>query len=366
MTLAMASSRVTSVNGRVKRKHQSISIQEKVEILEKLDNGVSVSKLCDTYGIGSSTVYDIKKHKDKILKFYADSDSKMQMSIRKTMKDGKSTEHDRVMMEWFRQCRSDGVHLTGSMIMDQAKFFHKELELEHKCDYSEGWLQRFKKRHGIILHRAGGRKSTQKGAAEYMDEFATLVSDEHFSPEQIYNTDETALYWRCTPSPTKCLSKDNLEGLKESKNDDAVVGCSNATNAYEYKSQLLERSKYPMALREIKIDPDEDERLIIDKLIVMLGDVIRGLEQCTFVTEQELMHFYLMQEKLYRERSTHTKQLRVDEMFKELAKKNASHCSRTTGTSENLTAQTREIQNETVNSENIGNHHSLRHPDLCD
>ena len=64
---------------------------------------------CVTFGIGSSTVYDIKKQRDKILRFYADSDSKKQMAVRKTLKDTKSTEHDRIMMEWFRQRRSDGV-----------------------------------------------------------------------------------------------------------------------------------------------------------------------------------------------------------------------------------------------------------------
>ena len=85
-----------------------------------------------------------KKNKDKIIKLYTDSDCKKQMLIRKTVKIGKSTEHDKVMMGWFRQRRSDGVDLSERMIMEQVKLFHTALVL-HECDYIEGWLQRFKK-----------------------------------------------------------------------------------------------------------------------------------------------------------------------------------------------------------------------------
>lgn len=148
----MASNREPgAAGGSTKRKHNTISIQDKVEVLEKLDRGVPVRQLCEMYGIGKTTVVDIKKQREKILKFYTNSDSKKQMSMRKTMKDSKSTEHDRVMIEWFRQQRNEGVDLSGRMMKCQAKLFHEELKLEHKCDYSDGWLNRFKKRHGISL-----------------------------------------------------------------------------------------------------------------------------------------------------------------------------------------------------------------------
>ena len=45
----------------VKCKHQSLSITEKVELLKKLNSGVSVRSVCELYGVGSSTVCDLKK-----------------------------------------------------------------------------------------------------------------------------------------------------------------------------------------------------------------------------------------------------------------------------------------------------------------
>jgi hypothetical protein len=42
----------------VKRKHKSLSIEQKVDLLRKLDNGASVKRLCEEYSVGSSTKQD--------------------------------------------------------------------------------------------------------------------------------------------------------------------------------------------------------------------------------------------------------------------------------------------------------------------
>ena len=43
-----------------KRRHKTLSIEEKVESVEKIDGGVSLSSLAKEYDIGRSTVSDIK------------------------------------------------------------------------------------------------------------------------------------------------------------------------------------------------------------------------------------------------------------------------------------------------------------------
>lgn len=68
-----------------KRKRVSLSITQKVELLKKLDSGTSVKSLCGEYGVGSSTIYDLKKQKPALLEFYASSDSPALMKDRKTL-----------------------------------------------------------------------------------------------------------------------------------------------------------------------------------------------------------------------------------------------------------------------------------------
>ena len=58
----------------------------------------------------------------------------------------------------------------------------KNETLNLTCEYSEGWLQKFKKRHGIkYLKICGEKASADYDAAErsYIDEFAKMVSDEN-------------------------------------------------------------------------------------------------------------------------------------------------------------------------------------------
>ncbi|XP_042240039.1 uncharacterized protein LOC121878113 [Homarus americanus] len=82
----------------------------------------------------------------------------------------------------------------------------------------------------------GEKHSADKDAASaYVDEFAKLVSDEHLSPEQVYNADETALFWRCTPKRT--LTTEDAEspsGFKASKDRVTVMCCSNAAGTHKY------------------------------------------------------------------------------------------------------------------------------------
>lgn len=124
----------------------------------------------DAYNIGSSTIYDLKKHIDKLITFFVNSDSKKQMSSRKTMKEVKSTEHDQVMIGMVLTSSEWRSGLVGSTLIKQVKLFHKELKLENECDYSEGWRQRFKKRYGISMRKVCGEKLSvdHEGATEYV------------------------------------------------------------------------------------------------------------------------------------------------------------------------------------------------------
>ena len=49
-----------------KRKHKTLSIKQKSEIIERLNKGESGKVLAAEYGVGRSTICDIKKKKPKI------------------------------------------------------------------------------------------------------------------------------------------------------------------------------------------------------------------------------------------------------------------------------------------------------------
>lgn len=141
-----------------KRKHLCLTITQKVKLLKKLDSGVSVKHLAEEFGVGTTTVYDLKKQKDKLLRFFEESDEQSLMKNRKTLHRAKNEDLDRVLMEWIRQRRSEHMPLNGVLITKQAKIYHDKLKIEGSCEYSAGWLQKFRRRHGIKSLKAVSTK----------------------------------------------------------------------------------------------------------------------------------------------------------------------------------------------------------------
>lgn len=241
-----------------RRKHCTFSIAKKVEILRKIDQGTSVRNVCEEYEIGRSTVYDLIKQKYEVFSFFADSDSPLEMAKRKSMKGSKTPDLDKVMIDWFKQRRAEHVPLTGPMIIAQAKRYHEELNLTTPCKYTFGWLDKFKKRHGIRQIRIHGEKiSADHDSAEvFIDEIAAIIKEENISLEQIYNADETALFWRYMPRKTLAtLEEKKPSGVKDIKERLTVLACANAAGTHKLKLMIIGKSARPQSFKGVKIFP---------------------------------------------------------------------------------------------------------------
>ena len=127
-----------------RRKRVSLTIFQKVEILKKLQHGSSVKMIQEEYNVGKSTIYDLRSDKEKILQYTAECESANLMKNRKTMKPAKFDELDRVLYEWFKIRRSEGIPISGFILRENAREFHQTMDLE-ECQFSDGWVKNFQK-----------------------------------------------------------------------------------------------------------------------------------------------------------------------------------------------------------------------------
>lgn len=118
-------------------------------ILLRFDGGVSLRCLTEEFGVGTTIIYDLKKQNDQLLKFCCDSDNQELMKNRKTLHEAKIEDLGCVLIEWIQQQRSKDTPLTGLLVMKQARIYHEERYIEREHEYSETWLQKFKKCYGI-------------------------------------------------------------------------------------------------------------------------------------------------------------------------------------------------------------------------
>ena len=114
----------------------------------------------DEYGIGLSTIYDIKAQSKKLRDFVKDTDTPKAAEKCYTLQFKRVDTLDTVLCEWFCLKRSLRVSITGSILQEKGRDLASKM-LAETCQFSDGWLHRFKNRHGIRkLDIAGESKSS--------------------------------------------------------------------------------------------------------------------------------------------------------------------------------------------------------------
>lgn len=74
--------------------------------------------------------------------------------------------------------------------------------------------------------------------------FHRIIKRKGLTGEQIYNCDETGLYFRCLPQKTLAIMFESAApGYKKSKERVTLMACSNVTGNHKLKLAMLGKSK---------------------------------------------------------------------------------------------------------------------------
>lgn len=168
----------------MKRKRVVLSIEQKLEIVQKFENGTNVKALVKEYNVGDSTVRDIIKNGSKFIEFSDINDGgKSNMSSRKTMKTSTYNDLDKAMLSWFSQQKARGMAVSDAVSVAKAKYFFNTLKLKGDFNASSGWLRRFKHRHGIDQMIKDEKSTfTDSAADECSDQFDLSLGTDDFTP----------------------------------------------------------------------------------------------------------------------------------------------------------------------------------------
>ncbi|XP_039189362.1 zinc finger protein 397-like [Crotalus tigris] len=150
-----------------KRKRVNLSVKQKLELIEKLESGWSVARVCEEYGVKKQTVSDIRKAKEKLKKFVlmCDVDSTStaaEIGARKHMKMSQEASLEEAVLRWYVERRAEGAKVRRVDLKAAANAIAADMKLGFKA--SDGWIWRFYKRHGIDHKRAGGEAAAEERA----------------------------------------------------------------------------------------------------------------------------------------------------------------------------------------------------------
>ncbi|XP_054259576.1 tigger transposable element-derived protein 6-like [Macrosteles quadrilineatus] len=228
-----------------KKKRCALSVDTKRKIIKCVEENPTKKKteIAKEFGIPPSTLATILKRKDKF-------DNDDLCSAIKKLKSCELKDVEECVLKWLKQCRDKNIAVSGPILQEKAQQFASELGHE-QFRASNGWLQNFKKRNEIIFRKICGEsaKVDDSVCSEWKDKLIALT--EGYEPENIYNADETGLFFKCLPDKTLSFKGDKCHGGKSSKDRLTVMLCANCTGTDKLKPLVIGKSKNPRCFKNL-------------------------------------------------------------------------------------------------------------------
>ena len=161
----------------------------------------------------------------EIKRLYTESQHSVKM---KRVRRQSFEEVDVSLLKWVCQLHSSKPEFPVSceLLLDKANQFAQLHDYEGAVSMS--WVERWNSRHGMVSKKLVGEASSidQTVVDEWLTmKIPTLMADFHLS--NIFNADETSLFWKLLPDHTLAFKKEEEQGGKRSKERITVlVGAS--------------------------------------------------------------------------------------------------------------------------------------------
>ncbi|KAM5158227.1 tigger transposable element-derived protein 1-like [Mantella aurantiaca] len=241
--------------------HKMMSIELKRKLIEEHEQGVRVIDLARQYGHSTSMICTVLKHKESIKGLTPAKGvtiiSKLRTSLHEKM--------EKLLMVWVMEKQLQGDTLTQSIICEKARAIYGDLlkqtphtstDEEDLFKASRGWFDNFRKRTGIhsVVRHGEAASSDVKAAEDYLKTFSELIEAKGYIPQQVFNCDETGLFWKRMPNRTYITAEEKkMPGHKPMKDRLTLALCANASGDCKIKPLLVYHSENPRAFKSHKI-----------------------------------------------------------------------------------------------------------------
>ena len=168
-----------------------------MKVVQRNEKGESCIAIAKSLGVGKTQIQYIVRDKEAIKARWEAGENRS----RKTTKLRQSTHVsiDEQVWDWFVDARRRNIPVTGKLIQEKALLISMKEQLED-FQASDGWLRRWKDRHNVHLSCLSGERAdiSEETVNDWKKRLPHLC--EGYQAENIFNADETGLYYRALPS----------------------------------------------------------------------------------------------------------------------------------------------------------------------
>lgn len=231
-------------------KRKRLSIKEKMDIINESEkSGISTRKLAEKFKVGKTQVTMLLQNKDEVRKLFQEGGNADQKR-----KFPKTEGHavDQAVFNWFCKARNMNLPISGPIIQAKALEVAQCLGLSD-FKASNGWLERFRRRHDITFKKICGESADVniENVNSWKEKLFAILKD--YAPKDVFNADETGLYYRALPTKTYALKNDKCPGRKTAKQRITILFCVNMEGEKE-EPLIIGKSKNPRCFKGAHID----------------------------------------------------------------------------------------------------------------
>uniref|UniRef100_A0A023FNB6 Putative tigger transposase n=1 Tax=Amblyomma cajennense TaxID=34607 RepID=A0A023FNB6_AMBCJ len=224
-------------------KYRVLTVKEKLDIIRSIENGTTKSAQARAWDLPLTTVCGIWNAREKLK---SGSLSNMQ---RCRLRGSAFPEVEEALVLWLKKARSENLPVTGPLLAEKADVFAAQLNCkDFSC--SNGWLARFKARYSISSRVVCGEAAhaDKEGAEEWQN---GLLQQEltSYAAEDVFNLDESALFYRLLPNRTLAFKGEHCTGGKLSKERVSVAFAVNMTGSQKLPLLVIGRYANPRCFK---------------------------------------------------------------------------------------------------------------------
>jgi hypothetical protein len=222
------------------KKRKTVSLENKLEAIKLLDEGKSYREVASKLGLSLGTVQKANKRKKDLQK---EEESLRSM---KMVRLYGVTEINTILWRWFCAARSNGYPISGPILQGKALSIAEAFQAQFKA--SNGWLEKWKKRHNIKSYSICGESGNVdfRTAEEWKSNLVKLC--EGYTPADIFNMDETGYFYRALPNSTLERVSKSCKGGNLAK-DRITVALTCSALGEKLPPLVIGKSKNPRCFR---------------------------------------------------------------------------------------------------------------------
>lgn len=209
-------------------KRKFLTLEERMKVIKMSESGRSQRAIADEMNVGKTQIQCILKRKRELVDDFeqngnCDSKRPRRVSTYEDVND--------LCLKWFQDATGRMISVSGPLLKERALKFANDLGLD-SFKASNGWLESFVKRNNIVFKTMSGERGEVDSAVvnDWKEKIPSLC--EEYEPRNIFNMDETGLFFRQSTRSTLIQKGVDCAGGKMSKERITVALCASMTGTY--------------------------------------------------------------------------------------------------------------------------------------